>query len=379
MQGDVASDAAVVFSRYMYDALVSGDPLDAAVARARLELRYTQGLHPRDWALPVLTVQSDPGDVLRVVRQVEPQEVLRRDPDVFGNVPWLVDRSDERRAMLRWLTPEGADSEGLLLVAGAEDVGKSWIAQACVLTGRLRGVPVAYVDLLRRSGNLGWVDFMQVLLDAVVGALGDDAKEPADRFADYLAAVVAQMYTGLPGQAPLGTVTEPVVPPQPGRPLNPDDYYRAVFDRFRSFAHEVTGGSPLLLVIDHIRRLQQHGEIVKWLVAPAARRELPQVRVAVVDRAEELDRILSNQVGAPHQLSVGRFNRDDIITLTREYCVRIRRRTSYAAACKNEETWQQFTGKILAWAADRAGGSEEVDPLELQLSEELNRRAMGLR
>ena len=400
MQGNVASAAATVFSQRMYEELSAGAPLDAAVAAARADLCYGRGTHPGDWVLPVLTARADPELVLSVADPVGSDEVLRREPDAFCNVPWLVDRSAERRTMLRWLapgadTPRGdapgrnapgrdpLDEASLLLVAGEEEVGKSWMAQACVLTGRLRGLPVVYVDLLRRPGNLGWVDFMEVLIEAVVATFGDAAKDPAERFSRHLGAVVAQMSSGLPGHASAGALaaalSEPVVPPQPGRPLRPDDYYRAVFDRFGSFAHEVTGDAPLLLVVDHIRRLHQFAEIVTWLVAPVARRELPQVRMAVVDRAEELTRMLPGGVGNPARLSVGRFDRDDIVALAREYCVRIRRRPRYEPASRDEEVWGQFVARMLDWAQDRSGDGGPVDPIELRLSEDLHRRPLGLR
>lgn len=367
MQGAVASAAAVVFSRGFYRSLVCGRSLPTAVAVARNDMAFDQSLRPRDWALPVLTARVDPASALTVARQVEHDDAVRREPKVFDNVRWMVGRSAERRRLVRWLDGTGDDAAvGVIGVTGGELVGKSLIALACVLVGRMRGMPVAYVDLRRLRGHLNWVGFMTALVEAAVTGVGPQAEGPAQRFRDRLERVATEMNAGLPGQAAASTITESIMPPRRTGPLRPQDYYRAAFDGFDTFVDEIVDGSPLLVVVDHVDQLQDHQPIVRGLVAPAAAAKTPRIRIAVVGRENDLEQVLPGTVvDRTHDLFVEEFPPDDIVRLAHEYCVRIQRRDNYRAAARDQAIWKEFVDAILGWADERSGGGVEVAPMEL--------------
>lgn len=374
MQGDVASEAAVVFSEGLYRALVCKKPLPEAVASARTDMAFDPRLRPRDWALPVLTARVDPAGVLTVVRKVEPDDAVRREPKVFDDVRWMVDRSAERRRLLRWLDGAGDDAPvGVVGVTGAELVGKSLIALACVLVGRMRGMPVAYVDLRRQRGRLDWVGFMTALVEAAVTGVGTEAVVPAQRFRDHVERVTAEMNAGLPGRPGVATITESIMPPRQTGPLRVEDYYRVAFEGFDTFVDEVAGKGPLLVVVDHVDQLQDQRPIVDWLIAPAAAAKAQRIRIAVFGRENELEQVLPGTVvDRTHDLHVEEFPPADIVRLAHEYCVRIQRRDSYRAAAGDAAVWKEFVDAILDWAQERSGGGVEVSPVDLSYMEKLH-------
>ncbi|MEU8607581.1 CHAT domain-containing protein [Actinoplanes sp. NPDC048791] len=374
MQGDVASEAAVVFSKGLYRSLVRGRSLPGAVATARNDMAFDPRLRPRDWALPVLTARVDPANALNVVRHVEPDEAVRREPKVFDDVRWMVDRSAERRRLLRWLDGAGDDAAvGVVGVMGGERVGKSLIALACVLVGRMRGMPVAYVDLRRRGGHLDWVGFMTAVVEAAVTGAGPVAVVPAERFRTHLEKVAAEMTAGLPGRPAVSTITDSVMPPRRTGPLGPDDYYRVAFEGFDAFVDEVAGERPLLVVVDHVDQLQEQKPIVRWLIAPAAAAKSERIRIAVVGRENDLDLVLPGTVvDRTRDLHIAEFPPADIVRLAHEYCVRIQRRDDYRTAQRDEAVWKEFVDAILGWAEERSGGGVEVSPVDLKYMERAN-------
>jgi hypothetical protein len=374
MQGDVASDAAVVFSKGLYRSLVCGRSLPEAVATARNDMAFDQRLRPRDWALPVLTARVDPAGALTVVRKVEPGDAVRHEPKVFDDVRWMVDRSAERRRLVRWLDGAGDDASVRVVgITGGEFVGKSLIALACVLVGRMRGMPVAYVDLRRRRGHLDWVGFMTALVEAAVTGVGPAAEIPAQRFRDHLERVAAEMNAGLPGRPAVSTITDSIMPPRPTGPLRVEDYYRVAFEGFDTFVDEVAGQGPLLVVLDHVDQLQDQKPIVRWLIAPAAAAKTQRIRIAVFGRENDLEQMLPGTVvDRTHDLHVGEFPPADIVRLAHEYCVRIQRRDDYRAAVRDEAVWKEFVDEILEWAEKRSGGGVEISPVELSYLEKIH-------
>jgi hypothetical protein len=373
MQGDVAAGAAVAFSKSFYDSLVRGTSLSAAVAKARNDMAFGDSPEPRDWTLPVLTARVDPANALTVVRAVEPAEAVRREPKVFDNVRWMVDRSTERRRLLRWLDGTGDDAAaGVIGVMGGEEVGKSTIALACVLVGRMRGMPVAYVDLRRQPGRLDWVGFMTVLVEAAVTGVGPVAAEPARRFVAHLTRVAMEMTAGTPGGAAPSEITRSIMPPRPTGPHRPEDFYDFAFQGFGTFVNDAVGDRPLLIVVDHVDQLQDPSPIVRWLVKPAAQHGR-RVRIAVVGRKNELDQVLpGGEIDRSHDLYVERFPPDDIVRLAHEYCVRIQGRDNYRQAALDQAMWAEFVAAILGWARDRSGAGVLVAPKDLWHTEMQN-------
>ncbi|MGH8905905.1 MAG: CHAT domain-containing protein [Egibacteraceae bacterium] len=149
MRGDIGTETARKFSGGFYRRLASGDPVDLAVGRARHAIHFSSGFPTGDWARPILTVQADPDSVLRLDPSCpRPDAVLARAGVEFQDVRWLVDRSEERRAVARLIDPPSAPTggdtggpdastasrpsspapaggPGLVLVGGGMQVGKS--------------------------------------------------------------------------------------------------------------------------------------------------------------------------------------------------------------------------------------------------------------
>lgn len=195
MQGDIPSVASVGFTSRFYRDLVAGRAIDAAAARARLEIsdlmRKTHDY--RSWALPSLLVTTDPDRVLPVRECLTPAE-LSIPPflEVFGKVPGYVDRSVERRTLLRAL--DAGESRVLVLTGQPKD-GRSAVLRSTLLTLRLRGRNTVYVDLdaARRSAQgrkLSWLTVLRLIRDAIWTWVPELDDEPRQRFGHELSYLI---------------------------------------------------------------------------------------------------------------------------------------------------------------------------------------------
>jgi len=368
MQGAIARDPAVRFSTELYRLLASGAAVDAAVAGARFEVQWTGGFHPRDWALPSLTVQADPATILRLRHPVDPDGVLAERDD-FDDVCWMVDRSREHRSIWQRFAPdigEAAAGADLLFVTGVPRVGKSALVRSWVLTCRLRQLPAVYAELPRK--NIDWSELLERIASAAAGWLGTDARARSDAFVREMQAVLGQLSVVGPG---VGAMPVPLAPaafaaPAPfPRPRLLGDYVEDVFDRFRTFARELAGDEPLLLVVDGIQKVKQFDHIVQGLLRPAAAGALRPVWLVIVEQQDLVRRMVPADLLKDRQVQVPPFKKDSVVRLTREYYTR--KRGEYTEVQENfPDRWELFVESMIEKATMRASGAgDTVFPGEL--------------
>lgn len=192
MQGDIPSVASVGFTSRFYRDLVAGRAIDSAAARARLEISDLMSATQdrRSWALPSLLVATDPDRVLPVRECLTPAE-LSIPPflEIFGKVPDYVDRSIERRTLLRALDTPGGSR--VLVLTGQPKDGRSAVLRSTLLTLTLRGRNTVYVDLdAARQGQQGrklsWLTVLRLIRDAIWTWIPELGDEPRKRFCHEL-------------------------------------------------------------------------------------------------------------------------------------------------------------------------------------------------
>ncbi len=121
------------FAERLYGALASGLPLHLAMVRARHLLSTIaeyKGGRRRHWALPVLTVRTPVGEVLRFTRTnaaITQCEIAR---DVYVRPGRFVNRTADRRTLLATLLPSAAGAaplRGVIVESDDAGVGKDWL------------------------------------------------------------------------------------------------------------------------------------------------------------------------------------------------------------------------------------------------------------
>ena len=169
MQGDILGECAAEFSARVYQELLKAKPLDFAVARARDQVRLYRdqegaiGLHNREWSLPQLHLASSPEKILRFDPPFDEESFDHED---FRQSALHLDRYSDRRLFYgrdSWLEK----SNRVLLIKGAEGVGKSNFVLRCLSVAALRDHAVSFVDL-REHDLAGEFDPLYELLDLIV-------------------------------------------------------------------------------------------------------------------------------------------------------------------------------------------------------------------
>lgn len=142
-QAVVYGAPAIRFSGSFYQALAETGELDEAVWRARVKLWTEFQGDPYDWGIPVLTVQGDPGTVIRRdLREIAERAWDLISEDDYDAADLLVDRLDPSRKV--WGRARG--KKHLALITGKENSGKSQLLRSCKLTWKLRGHPAILLD-----------------------------------------------------------------------------------------------------------------------------------------------------------------------------------------------------------------------------------------
>jgi hypothetical protein len=366
MQGDIAPEPAVRFSTEFYRLLASGAPVDVAVAGARFEVQWTSGFHPRDWALPSLTVQAEPSTILRLRHPVDPDGLLAERDDL-SDVCWMVNRSREHRSIWQRVAPDvggAAAGANLLFVTGVPRVGKSALVRAWVLTCWLRQLPAVYTELPRK--NIDWWEFLERIASAAADWLGPDVRTRSDAFVREMQTVLGQLSTPSPGAAAMRLPLAAFAAPAPfPRPLLLGDYVADVFNRFRTFATGLCGDEPLLLVVDGIQKVNQFDHIVQGLLRPAAAGLLRPIWLVIVEQQDLLKRMVPSDLLKDRRVQVPPFKKDSVVRLTREYYTR--KRGEYLEVQENfPDRWELFIESMIDKATQRASGTgDTVFPGEL--------------
>ena len=249
MQADVPSELAVKFTHVVYRALADGAALDVAVRGGRRAL-FRDGREPvkRTWAVPSLTVQSPPDQVLPVRLALSREQAHSFMRHHKLDVVQIVDRTSEHRMLWDRLDRDVTERPALL-ITGEERMGKSVLVQSCLFTSYLRGDQVAYVNLLK-DRNLRWWDVLRGVGQALLAYLPDRADRPWRRFGHALACL-------RDGVDPPREVPEsqwrtddggPWLPRSEREPELRAQALAAALDMIR----ETAGGRSLTLAMDHL-------------------------------------------------------------------------------------------------------------------------------
>ena len=183
MMGEIRADASHEFSRSFYRALLSGKPVDDALAAARraiMALAGGNGPHANlaalrsNWPLPRLTAWGDVETAVTMTRRTNAPPGRRYLKDDF------VVRWDERWRV--WRSIDGTTSR-LAVLSGVEDVGKSELLNTVAQTCARHGEHVVLVDVGGPSTSMDWRDVLRAIsteADSVLpgNRLGEIAEAP---------------------------------------------------------------------------------------------------------------------------------------------------------------------------------------------------------
>jgi hypothetical protein len=241
MQADIEGKSAAASAEAFYASLAKGDPVDKAMALARLRLDQAAGNIPkrserRDAYLPVLMVSGSPDDVLPAFADkcappapayIAPKTELPR------IVRELVNHDDCRRAALRGPVLRNTGLN-LHVVHGAPDTGKSWLLGWCIDGWLRRQFAVRYIPM---HPHKHWLGVLETILKGQTGAdsLGALSKALPKALKSFEAAIGATAGKGgktkWPAASKIGDPQE-------------------VLAAFHSACCEEAGEGDLLLVLD---------------------------------------------------------------------------------------------------------------------------------
>jgi CHAT domain len=336
MQGDIPSFASIEFTSRFYQDLVAGAAIDAAAARARLGVSdltrsRTDG---RSWALPSLLVATDPDRVLPVRECLSPAELsVAPYLEVFGGVPDYVDRSAERRALLRVLDSEAEEDTRTLMLTGAHQDGRSAVLRSTLLTLRLRGRNTVYVDLdgarLACGRKLGWLRVLRLIRDAIWEWVPEIPTEPRRQFSHDLGYLI-RYRDPEPWSSDLPESDDGAEFPSEG-----EDHREWIAKIVIAFRRMLVGASrehPLLLALDSLSAV--HDEDLRDVLAEQLLLPLnagrsrdgidANVRCLTAASPDELT-IIPAQFRRPLQragVEIKPFRREDVSRLVGEYLAR---------------------------------------------------------
>ncbi|MEV7038328.1 CHAT domain-containing protein [Amycolatopsis sp. NPDC051061] len=346
-QGDVTSPAAIVFAERMYRELAHGRAVDVAVAAARDDVQFAPELPESAWGLPVLHLADAPETILRHTKKWQLDEVVVRF-DELAEVASLVDRTAIRRDVHR------RDS-GLILVTGANKVGKSLVLRSYLLTKVVGGGSAVYVSL---RANTSTEDFIREVVNQAGRWLDQWATGPCTETLDALS----------------GAVTGPVT-----LGFRPEDAFQDVYPDYKilqALLRKLTERGPLVLVLDNLRQVENLEPLFKGLLRPAALRQLGGVRIVAAIDPSDLHGLVAEEALNPRAIRVRPFRTKDAEMLARELVARI---MPERIDDDVRDRWQQVRTGMLEWAGLLAAQEGEFLPVELQLRRDTLLQEAGLK
>jgi hypothetical protein len=367
MQGDIPSSASIAFTSTFYRELISCEPIDVAAARARLEIETEMREHDdeRSWALPSLYVATDPDRVLPVRSRISPAQLEMPPYDsAFSEVPNFLDRSMERRTLLRSLDPEPhSHARPLLLLAGEQQMGRSAIVRSTFLTLRLRGRNAVYVhlDAAVRDRKLSWLAVLRIIRDELWEWISTAPREARLRF-DHELAYFKEHRDPEPFSPTRYRMDDGAEFPSEG------EHYREWIEKtLAAFCRMLVGAArdePLLLALDSLRAI--HGDDVRDVLAEHLLLRIAEgmpredvhgvVRCLVTGSEDEIGVIpepTRRRLGP--LLPIEPFDQKDVPQLIREYLAR--------RALAPTERWTQNVEYILTNAPRTAWKPGELSQL----------------
>lgn len=194
MQADIRGNLAGEFAGVIYEKLAAGEPIDRAVAAARVKLRNATVAQDkdlkRDWATPTLTISIPPESVLplKPKASTEREEAIRA-CEKFQEVSLLANCRVDRRKFIHgfYPLPQGKP-KNLMIVRGPARSGKTWITLWCLAACAMQNHDVRYVEV---TGNDSpkWLDVLTRIQDGnpskVVGGRYQIIYKPLPKEAFY--------------------------------------------------------------------------------------------------------------------------------------------------------------------------------------------------
>lgn len=295
MQADVRGRAAALPPARLYEALLTGSPLDVALARARDDIRREDinGLERRDWALAALHVTGDPASVL-TERAQEPTLRLLDGVAEFASVRSFVDRKEPRRKLqVGGVASAGGGRKSLLVVEGEEDTGKTWLVYWCLKVWTWRGLSIKYVDLEQlRPEQPGATKSLLGVMRAIQGGRGGSylqraLPEVAFKGFDRVAASVLDTARARVGGG-AGAFDEDELLAS----VDEDEILK-LCEAFRDALYAAAGGKPLIIALDGLNVRPDHfTEYLKpYVITPIALHQLEPVRMVLVVNRQQYDEL----------------------------------------------------------------------------------------
>lgn len=165
MQADVKGAPAGEFAGMLYEKLADGEPVDRALAAARIRMRdNTEAMDKdakRDWATPTLTLSIPPENVLPLRAQIKCRHEQEISCELFDMVSVLAGRRPDRRQFIHSIypiPPRQPDKE-LIFVLGGKQIGKTWLTLSCLESYARKGHDVRYVEVAA-AGSPKWLDVL---------------------------------------------------------------------------------------------------------------------------------------------------------------------------------------------------------------------------
>jgi hypothetical protein len=335
MQGNIPSPASIAFTSRFYGDLVAGKAIDAAAARARLHVSdvMRERQDNNSWALPSLLVAADPDRVLPVAECLSPAELISPPYlTAFGDVSRYLDRSSERRKVLREL--ESDHSSRVLLLTGRHQDGRSAVLRSALFTLRLRGRNTVYVDLDEARGEpkapkLSWLTVLRHIRDAIWEWVPEIPTEPRRRFTHELGYLLDQR-----DPEPW---SEAIVEHDDWQEFRSEgeryrEWIAKIVLAFRSMLVAAADEHPLLLALDSLSAIHEEDlrdVLAEQLLLPLtigwSRDGLDaNVRCLVAASSDELT-VIPDQFRRPLEqtdISIKPFRRDEVPRLVGEYVAR---------------------------------------------------------
>jgi hypothetical protein len=328
MRGDIRSEAAVAFARNFYGRLAEGGTVDSAAAAGRLEVFDTDNQQP-DWSYPVLETRSPAGLVLPVRLGVtEPEALKVRQISEFAKLTRFVDRAELRRKTWWAIDAEGLPGarpeRSAVIITGERGDGKTWLAQASMMTCYLRGRRLQYVDLSGKSRD--WLGTLRALRDGMEGC-ELSAPMPGDAFGSFTARlnwlVRRPPSVDMPADdAQAQPDLYEVFDPEPGQA---PERIRMIFSDFLEALQRSARDRPVIVAIDGIREIDDTSwkeHLMPQLIRPLAR-GVPGIRMLLVVPNDLVgDRVPGEVDDVTERIAVCAFPLPQIPRLIREYGVR---------------------------------------------------------
>ncbi|PWW25194.1 CHAT domain-containing protein [Geodermatophilus normandii] len=338
MQGDIPAVGAVEFSRRFYSDLAAGRGVDVAAATGRRAIDSILRIDADDrcWALPSLTVAVHPDDVLPV--KVQPGDLTRvgRPPYLrhFKGLTGHVDQSTERRRFWRSVDPVvGMSPQKLLIVTGDKGYGKSTMVLSALVTLRLRGRNVVYVDLsevspapTKQKKRLSWLTVLRAMRDALYDDWMPDAPADPRRQFDHSLHFLMRYRDPEPWTPESSFADDGKEFASVGEDY--EEWIAKIFTSFLNMLDAAAGQQPLLVVLDSWGAVEPpdvSDVLCPLLLQPVAtERQWDGLRFVVVGTDEQL-RPLTDEVRdlAGDRMAMREFRSGELLRLAREFCARV--------------------------------------------------------